>query len=90
MKSVILGKQQVNGFFSVNDGDIYELRNGQDAIVKAGQGIYWSLRHIKDGKADYSLPAVKDWENIEGHSAMIHMINREWILAQEMIEEVQP
>jgi len=75
---ITLGKNVVNGFLSVYDGDIYTLPDGSHAIVKAGQGIYWSLRYAKDGKADYTRPPVPEWENIEGQSAMVHMINREY------------
>jgi hypothetical protein len=77
---ITLGKNHVSGFFSVQDGDIYTLPDGSHAIVTSGQGVFWSLRHAKDGKADYTRPPVSEWENIEGQSAMVHMINREYYL----------
>jgi hypothetical protein len=80
MSEINLGKCLVNGFFSVQDGDIYTLSDGTDAIVKSGAGIYWTLYHAKEGKADYSRPPVPEWENIEGQLAMVHMINREYYL----------
>jgi hypothetical protein len=78
MNKINLGKSLVNGFFSVQDGDIYTLPDGTNAVVKAGAGPYWTLYHTKEGKADYSRPPVPEWENIEGQSAMVHMINREY------------
>ena len=78
---ISLGNNIVNGFFSVNDGDIYKLKDGTAVIVKASQGCYWSLRYMnEEGKADYKRPPVPEWENIEGQSAMVHMINREYYL----------
>ena len=82
MSKITLGKNIVSGFFSVCDGDIYTLADGKIAIVKAGQGCFLSLRYCNDeGKADYNQPPVPEWENIEGQSAMVHMINREYFLA---------
>jgi len=82
MKSrVKLGTNTVNGFFSVHDGDIYTLADGTSAVVTAGGGNYWTLRHAAaDGTADYNRPPVPEWENIDGQSAMVHMINREYFL----------
>ena len=81
MSKITLGSQLVNGFFSVYDGDIYTLADGSKAIVTAGRGIFWTLRHCNaEGKADYSLPPIPEWENVEGQSAMVHMINREYYL----------
>jgi hypothetical protein len=82
MSKIILGKNIVNGFFSVQHGDIYRLKDGNDAIVAAAGGGFWQLRHITDeGKADYTKPPVPEWEAIDGQSAMVHMINREYFLA---------
>lgn len=81
MSKITLGSQLVNGFFSVQDGDIYTLADGSKAIVTAGQGTFWTLRHCNaEEKADYSRPPVPEWENVEGQSAMVHMINREYYL----------
>ena len=78
---ITLGKTLVNGFFPVVDGDIYTLPDGNAAAVKSGQGIFWTLRYLNDeGKPDFKRPPVPEWENIEGQSAMIHMINREYYL----------
>jgi hypothetical protein len=82
MNKITLGKNIVNGFFSVQDGDTYAFADGSNAIVTAGQGIYWTLRHCnEEGKADFTRPPVLGWENIEGQSAMVHMINREYYLS---------
>jgi len=79
---ITLGKNLVNGFFSVNDGDIYTLEDGTHAVVTAGEGCFWALRYMNDeGKADYKRGPVPEWENVEGQSAMVHMINREYYLA---------
>lgn len=81
MSKITLGESVVNGFFSVYDGDIYTLNDGTAAIVKAGSGCYWTLRYLTgEGKADYTKPPVLGWENIEGQSGMVHMINREHYL----------
>lgn len=81
MSKITLGSQHVNGLFSVYDGDIYTLADGSKAIVTAGQGIFWTLRHCNaEGRADYSRPPVPGWENVEGQSAMVHMINRKYYL----------
>ena len=78
---ITLGKNIVNGFISVEDGDIYTVPDGSNAIVTAAQGIYWTLRPCNaEGNADYTKPAIPEWENIDGQSAMIHMINREYYL----------
>jgi hypothetical protein len=75
---ITLGKNVVNGFFSVYDGDIYTLPDGTATIVTSG-GNFWTLRYATAaGKADYTRPPVPEWENIEGQSAMVHMINREY------------
>jgi len=81
MSKITLGKNMVNGFFSVADGDIYTLADGNAAVVTAGGGNYWTLRHAAaDGKADFTRPPVPEWENVDGQSAMVHMINREYFL----------
>jgi len=78
---VKFGTNTVNGFFSVQDGDIYTLADGTAVVVTAGGGSYWTLRYAAaDGTADYNRPPVPEWENIEGQSAMVHMINREYYL----------
>jgi hypothetical protein len=79
ISKITLGKNHVSGFFSVQDGDIYTLADGTAAIVTSGLGVFWTLRHATaEGKADYTRPPVPEWENIEGQSAMVHMINREY------------
>jgi hypothetical protein len=81
MSKITLGKNIVNGFFSVSDGDIYTLADGKFAVVTAGGGNYWTLRHVAaNGKADFTSPPVPEWENVDGQSAMVHMINREYFL----------
>jgi hypothetical protein len=82
MKSKItLGKNCVSGFFSVQDGDIYTLPDGTATAVTSGAGCFWALRYLNDqGKPDFTRPPVPEWENIDGQSAMVHMINREYFL----------
>jgi hypothetical protein len=81
MNKITLGKNVVNGFFSVQDGDTYTLPDGSNSIVTASQGIFWTLRYATaEGKADYTRPPIPEWENIEGQSGIIHMINREYYL----------
>lgn len=70
---VHIGKTQVNGFFSVYDGDIYRMPHGNLVNVRS-TGYGWKL--MMEGTETSQI--VEGWENIDGQSDMIRRINQAW------------
>lgn len=71
----IIGSTQVNGFFSVSDGDLYML-DGQLCVIKSGSG--WTLYPAKSDGSSFGFRPIEGWANLDGQMAVVQKINQAW------------
>lgn len=70
-----LGRDQVNGFFGLSDGDCFESENGTLYLLKPYNNG-WALRLIgEDGKADFLAPIHPAFRGVD-HSGFILAVNQ--------------
>jgi hypothetical protein len=77
MVRIKIGKTELNGFFPISSGDIFEMPDGERAILTRGS-YGWTLRRIEDGKPDYSSSAFEGWIDIPDAPAFIRKVNEEF------------